>query len=138
MQEDKECVFDSVDTVVMCIDITKGMIETMKALPDNMMKAAQRGFINATDLADYLVKKGMPFRQAYKISGSIVADCIKQGQVLETLPLSEYKKYSDVFENDLYNEIDLRTCVEKRISVGGTSVGSVENQINYVKEILAK
>ena len=102
------------------------------------MKAAQKGFINATDLADYLVKKGMPFRQAYKISGGIVGDCIKNGQVLETLPLSEYKKYSEVFEEDLYNEIDLRTCVEKRISVGGTSVSSVEAQIKYVKEILAK
>ncbi|MBQ7968875.1 MAG: argininosuccinate lyase [Clostridia bacterium] len=138
MQEDKECVFDSVETVMMCLDITKGMIETMKALPDNMLKAAQKGFINATDLADYLVKKGMPFRQAYKISGSIVADCIKTGEVLETLSLDEYKKYSDVFEDDLYNEIDLKTCVEKRISEGGTSVSSVIAQINYVKEELKK
>ena len=123
---------------MMCLDITKGMIETMKALPDNMLKAAQKGFINATDLADYLVKKGMPFRQAYKISGSIVADCIKSGEVLETLTLEEYKKYSDIFENDLYNEIDLKTCVEKRISEGGTSVSSVIAQINYVKEELKK
>ena len=138
MQEDKECVFDSVETVAMCLDITKGMIETMKALPDNMLKAAQKGFINATDLADYLVKKGMPFRQAYKISGSIVADCIKNDKVLETLSLDEYKKYSEVFENDLYNEIDLKTCVEKRISEGGTSVSSVEAQIKYVKEVLNK
>ncbi len=138
MQEDKECVFDSVETVIMCLDITKGMIETMKALPDNMLKAAQKGFINATDLADYLVKKGMPFRQAYKISGSIVAYCIETGQVLETLPLDEYKKYSSVFENDLYAEIDLKTCVEKRISRGGTSVTSVEEQIKYVKEVLVK
>ncbi len=136
MQEDKECVFDSVETVIMCLDITKGMIKTMKALPDNMMKAAQKGFINATDLADYLVKKGMPFRQAYKISGSIVADCIKTDRVLETLPLEEYKEYSDIFEDDLYNEIDLKTCVKKRISEGGTSVSSVEAQIKYVKEVL--
>ena len=138
MQEDKECVFDSVETVVMCLDITKGMIETMKALPDNMLKAAQKGFINATDLADYLVKKGMPFRQAYKISGSIVADCIKKELVLETYPLEEYKKHSDIFEDDLYTEIDLKTCVEKRISEGGTSVNSVEAQIKYVKEVLKK
>ena len=137
MQEDKECVFDAVETVTMCLDITKGMIETMKALPDNMLKAAQKGFINATDLADYLVKKGMPFRQAYKISGSIVAECIETNQVLETLPLSEYKKHSDVFEEDLYSEIDLKTCVEKRISEGGTSVKSVEAQIKYAKEVLA-
>jgi len=138
MQEDKECVFDSVETVIMCLDITKGMIETMKALPDNMLSAAQKGFINATDLADYLVKKGMPFRQAYKISGSIVAECIKTGQVLETLSLDEYKKHSDIFESDLYTEIDLKNCVEKRISEGGTSVSSVEAQIKYVREVLAK
>ncbi len=136
MQEDKECVFDSIETVIMCLDITKGMIETMKALPDNMLRAAQKGFINATDLADYLVKKGMPFRQAYKISGSIVAECIKTDRVLETLPLSEYKKYSEIFEDDLYNEIDLKTCVEKRISEGGTSVSSVEEQIRIVKGAL--
>ena len=138
MQEDKECVFDSVETVVMCVDITKGMIGTMKALHENMLKAAQKGFINATDLADYLVKKGMPFRQAYKISGSIVADCIKKELVLETYPIEEYKKHSDIFEDDLYAEIDLRTCVEKRISEGGTSVNSVESQIKYVKEVLKK
>ncbi len=138
MQEDKECVFDSVETVIMCLDITKGMIETMNAFPDNMLKAAQKGFINATDLADYLVKKGMPFRQAYKISGSIVADCIKKELVLETYQIEEYKKHSEIFENDLYTEIDLKTCVEKRISEGGTSVGSVESQIKYVKEVLNK
>ena len=138
MQEDKECVFDSVETVMMCLDITKGMIETMKALPANMLKAAQKGFINATDLADYLVKKGMPFRQAYKISGSIVADCIKKDLVLESYPMEEYKKHSEIFEDDLYQEIDLRTCVEKRISEGGTSVGSVEAQIKYVREVLGK
>ncbi len=138
MQEDKECVFDAVETVKMCLDITNGMIKTMKALPENMMKAAQKGFINATDLADYLVKKGMPFRQAYKISGSIVGDCIRNGNVLETLPIEEYKKYSEIFENDLYNDIDLRTCVEKRISEGGTSVQSVEAQIKYIREVLAK
>ena len=122
----------------MSFDITKGMIETMKALPDNTLKAAQRGFNNATDLADYLVKKGMTFRHAQTISGSIVADCIKNNEVLETLPLEAYKKYSEVFEDDLYNEIDLKTCVEKRISEGGTSVSSVIAQIKYVKEVLNK
>ena len=123
---------------MMCLDITKGMIETMKALPANMLKAAQKGFINATDLADYLVKKGMPFRQAYKISGSIVADCIARDLVLETYTLEDYKKHSELFDTDLYSEIDLKTCVEKRISEGGTSVGSVEQQIKYVKEVLKK
>ena len=101
-----------------------------------MKKAAQGGFINATDLADYLVKKGLPFRAAYKISGQIEAKCIADGYVLETLPLSEYQKFSDLFEEDLYQDIDLTTCVEKRISQGGTSAASVEAQIAYVRECL--
>ena len=137
MQEDKEAVFDAVETVKMCLKVFAPMLATMTAKPENMKKAAQGGFINATDLADYLVKKGMPFRSAYKISGQIVAQCIREGLVLETLPLSEYQKYSDLFTEDLYNDIDLLTCVEKRISEGGTSVASVEAQIAYVKENLA-
>ena len=137
MQEDKEAVFDAVDTVKMCLKVFAPMLETMKSRPENMKKAAQGGFINATDLADYLVKKGMPFRSAYKISGQIVAQCIREGKVLETLELSEYKKYSDLFDNDLYYDIDLNTCVEKRISEGGTSQASVDAQIAYVKECLA-
>ena len=137
MQEDKEAVFDAVDTVKMCLKVFAPMLATMTARPENMKKAAQGGFINATDLADYLVKKGLPFRSAYKISGQIVARCICEGLVLETLPLSEYKTYSDLFEEDLYVDIDLLTCVEKRISEGGTSLASVEAQIAYVKERLA-
>ncbi len=137
MQEDKEAVFDAVETVKMCLKVFAPMLATMTARPDNMKKAAQGGFINATDLADYLVKKGMPFRSAYKISGQIVAQCIREGLVLETLPLSEYRKYSELFTEDLYKDIDLLTCVEKRISEGGTSVSSVEAQIAYVKENLA-
>jgi len=137
MQEDKEAVFDAVETVKMCLKVFAPMLATMTARPDNMKKAAQGGFINATDLADYLVKKGMPFRSAYKISGQIVAQCIREGLVLETLPLAEYQKYSDLFAEDLYQDIDLLTCVEKRISEGGTSVSSVEAQIAYVKENLA-
>ena len=137
MQEDKEAVFDAVDTVKMCLKVFAPMVETMTAKPENMKKAAQGGFINATDLADYLVRKGLPFRSAYKISGQIVAQCIREGLVLETLPLEEYKKYSTLFEEDLYAEIDLLTCVEKRVSEGGTSVSSVEAQIAYVKENLS-
>ena len=137
MQEDKEAVFDAVDTVKMCLKVFVPMLATMTAKPENMKKAAQGGFINATDLADYLVKKGMPFRSAYKISGQIVAQCISEGLVLETLPLEEYRKYSELFEEDLYHDIDLLTCVEKRISEGGTSVASVDAQIAYVKENLA-
>ena len=134
MQEDKEGVFDACDTVKMCLQVLSGMLPGMVAKTENMKKAAQEGFINATDLADYLVKKGLPFRSAYKISGQIVAKCIKEGMVLETVPLEVYKEYSELFENDLYAEIDLKTCVEKRISVGGTSVASVEAQIEYVNE----
>ena len=136
MQEDKEAVFDAVDTAVQCLQVFVPMLRTMKTIPENMKKAAQGGFINATDLADYLVKKGMPFRSAYKISGQIVADCIREDLVLEEFPLDRYKGYADLFDTDLYNEIDLLTCVEKRISAGGTCVASVEEQIKYVKNNL--
>ena len=133
MQEDKEGVFDAVDTVKMCLGIAIPMIATMRVLPENMKRAAQEGFINATDLADYLVKKGMPFRSAYKISGRIVAECISKKCVLEALSLEDYKAYSELFEEDIFNEISLETCVAKRISVGGTGASSVEMQIEFVK-----
>jgi len=133
MQEDKKSVFDAVDTVKMCLEVFTPMIATMTVRADNMKKAAQTGFINATDLADYLVKKGLPFRSAYKISGEIVAKCIAEGKVLETLTLDEYKAFSDLFCDDVYADIDLTACVEKRISEGGTSVSSVSKQIEYVK-----
>ena len=134
MQEDKEAVFDACDTVKMCLKVFIGMIDTMKANTDNMKRAAQKGFINATDLADYLVKKGMPFRTAYKISGQLVALCIQKNTVLEELPLEEYLKFSNLFDSDIYDNIDLLTCVEKRISEGGTSTASVKAQIEFVKE----
>ena len=133
MQEDKEAVFDACDTITMCLQVFTGMVSTMTANCANMKLAAQKGFINATDLADYLVKKGMPFRTAYKISGSLVAHCIQNNTVLEELPLETYLQYSDLFDNDLYPAIDLMNCVQKRISQGGTSVASVEAQIQYVK-----
>ncbi|MGN1347371.1 MAG: argininosuccinate lyase [Acutalibacteraceae bacterium] len=133
MQEDKESVFDACDTVKMCLDVFTGMLSTMSVCADNMKKAAQKGFINATDLADYLVRKGLPFRSAYKISGGIVADCIKSGEVLETLPIEKYKEYSELIEEDVYSEINLEACVEKRISVGGTCVDSVIKQIEFVR-----
>ncbi len=134
MQEDKEAVFDACDTVKMCLQVSAPMVETMKANTENMKQAAQKGFINATDLADYLVKKGLPFRSAYKISGQLVAQCIRENTVLEDLPLEAYKAYSELFDSDLYDEISLETCVNKRISQGGTCVSSVEDQINYVKQ----
>ena len=134
MQEDKEGIFDACDTVKMCLDVFCGMIKGMTAHTDNMRKAAEKGFINATDLADYLVKKGLPFRSAYKISGSLVAYCIEKGHVLETLPLDEYKKFDEHFDEDVYKAVDLDECVNKRISAGGTCVASVEKQIEYVRE----
>ncbi len=136
MQEDKECVFDAVDTVKMCLMVMANMIATMRVIPENMKRAAQEGFINATDLADYLVKKGMPFRSAYKISGTIVAECISKKLVLETYPLEDYKKHSELICEDVYNEISLETCVEKRISVGGTGLSSIEQQIEFVESEL--
>ena len=137
MQEDKEAVFDACDTVKMCLQVAAGMVRTMKANTANMKRAAQKGFINATDLADYLVKKGLPFRSAYKISGQLVAQCIRMDTVLEELPLEAYRAHSELFEEDLYQAIDLMTCVQTRISEGGTSVASVEKQIQYVKEKLS-
>ena len=113
------------------------MLATMRVLPDNMRKAAGKGFINATDLADYLVKKGMPFRTAYKKVGEIVAFCIDNGLILETVPMEKYKEFDPTFDEDLYNEISLDTCVEKRISAGGTGANSVEKQLEYITEFLA-
>ena len=137
MQEDKESVFDAVDTVNMCLDVFDPMIESMKVFSDNMRNSASGGFINATDLADYLVKEGMPFRTAYKISGSIVAKCIEEGKTLEELTIEEYKEFSEVFDKELYSAIDLDNCVKKRISEGGTSVESVEKQVAYARGIIA-
>lgn len=136
MQEDKEAIFDAVDTVKMCLSVFTPMLATMNTLKDNMYKAAQKGFINATDLADYLVKKGMPFRTAYKHVGEIVAYCIKENLVLETLPIEKYKEFDPSFSEDLYNEISLETCVNKRVSAGGTGPKSVNKQIEFLTEFL--
>ncbi len=138
MQEDKEAIFDSLDTVKMCLEVFTPMLVAMKVLSDNTYKAAQKGFINATDLADYLTKKGTPFRAAYKIVGQIVASCIEKNCVLDDYPLTEYKKYSELFEEDLYEEISLKTCVEKRNSEGGASPKSVRKQIAWANGELEK
>ncbi len=136
MQEDKEAIFDAVDTVKMCLQVFAPMVATMTVLKDNMLTAAKKGFINATDLADYLVKKGMPFRTAYKLVGETVAYCISNKTVLEDLPFEKYAELSPLFEEDVYNEISLVTCVEKRISKGGTGPVSVKEQIEYITEFL--
>ena len=138
MQEDKEAVFDCVDTVKMCLQVFIPMVKTMKALPCNMLAAAQKGFINATDLADYLTKKGIPFRSAYKISGQLVAYCIQNNTVLDALELDVLRQFSPVFDQDVYEAISLETCVKKRVSQGGTSVESVEAQIEAMKAYLAR
>jgi argininosuccinate lyase len=138
MQEDKEAMFDSLDTVKQCLEIFAPMLVTMRLKKDNMYRAASEGFINATDLADYLTKKGFPFRSAYKLTGEIVAECIEKKTVLDALSLEEYKAHSEVFESDLYDEISLRACVEKRISEGGTGFASVERQIESVRKFIAE
>ena len=137
MQEDKEAVFDCVDTTKLCLQIMAPMLSSLRAKPEVMLLAAQKGFINATDLADYLTKKGVPFRSAYKISGQLVAYCIAHDTVLEKLPLETYKTYSDVFTDDLYEEISLKTCVARRISSGGTGPASVQAQLDSVAAFLA-
>ena len=135
MQEDKEAVFDAVDTVKNCLDVFEGMVRAITPIPENMFAAAGKGFINATDLADYLTKKELPFRDAYKISGSIVSDCIRNGKVLEDLTLEEYKNYSNIFEEDIFEAINLKNCVQKRISKGGPSLASVNAQIEFADRV---
>lgn len=133
MQEDKEPVFDACDTVKLCLGVFAPMLAGMRVRTDNMRAAAQKGFINATDLADYLVGKGLPFREAYKISGELVAECVKTGQVLENLPLETYQSRCGAVGPDVYAAIDLEACVKRRGSLGGTSVENVERQLDYVR-----
>jgi argininosuccinate lyase len=135
MQEDKEAIFDAVDTAKLCISTFTPMLETMTVLKENMRNAAAKGFINATDCADYLVKKGLPFRDAYKITGQLVALCIDKNLVLETLPLEEYQAVCSLFDSDIYEAINLETCVNGRNVVGGPAKEMVEQQI---KEVEAK
>ena len=137
MQEDKEAVFDAVDTVGACLSVFAPMISSMTVCRDKMQSAARGGFINATDLADYLAKRGVPFREAYKTTGNVVNYCMKRGKTLEELTLDEYKQFSDVFDGTLYEDIDLTACVERRTSAGGTGSASVDFQINYLKSFIA-
>ena len=133
MQEDKEAIFDAVDTVKLCLSTFIPMFRTMTVLKENMRKAAAKGFINATDCADYLVKKGMPFRDAYKITGTLVARCIDLGTTLEELDIKEYKRLSDVFDEDVYKAINLETCVMQRNVDGGPAPEAVAKQIEQLK-----
>lgn len=137
MQEDKEAIFDAVDTVKMCLTAFTPMIETMTVLKENMRNAAAKGFINATDCADYLVGKGMPFRDAYKATGELVALCIEKNLTLETLPLNEYKNICDLFDEDIYIAINLEKCVADRLVIGGPSEQSVDIQINAARNTVS-
>lgn len=136
MQEDKEAIFDAVDTVKMCLTAFTPMIETMTVLKDNMRNAAAKGFINATDCADYLVGKGLPFRDAYKATGELVALCIDKNLTLETLPIEEYKKICPLFDDEVYTAINLEKCVADRLVPGGPSKESVETQIKAAKDFI--
>lgn len=135
MQEDKEAIFDAFDTVKMCLTAFIPMLDTMTALPENMRKAAAGGFINATDCADYLVGKGLPFRDAYKATGELVALCIKKGLTLETLPLEEYKTICDLFDGGVYDAINLDKCVNDRTSLGGPAPKNVLLQVERVRKL---
>ena len=138
MQEDKELLFDSIDTVKECLSIFIPMLKTATFLKDNMYNAAKKGFINATDLADYLAKKGMPFRDAYILTGNIVRDAISNNETLDTIKIEKYKEYSELIDSDIYHEIDLRNCVDKRLSFGGTSKEMVLKQIELLEAELGK
>lgn len=136
MQEDKEALFDALDTVTLSLKTFSGMIDTMKVNKDNMKKGASGGFTNATDVADYLAKHNVPFRTAHSIVGEMVLYCIKENKAIEELSLEEFKSFSPVFEEDIYNAIDLLTCVEERKVIGGPSSESIKLQINALDKFI--
>ena len=136
MQEDKECVFDAIDTVELCLPVFGAMVDTLTVRPKNMAKAAAGGFINATDCADYLTKKGLPFREAYMIVGRLVNMCIKSGETLDTLPLKDFRSISNLFDADVYQALELKTCVNGRTVYGGPAADSVKQQIALIEEFV--
>ncbi len=136
MQEDKPAVFDATENVLLCLRAVTPMMQTLTVRADNMRAAAARGFINATDCADYLTKKGVPFREAYQITGGLVARCVRDNTTLEALPLAAYREVSDAFGEDIYNAIDLDTCVAQRVSEGGPAPAAVRAQIEAYKREL--
>ena len=136
MQEDKEAVFDAVDTALLCLEVFAPMLKSATFHVDTMRAAAAKGFLNATDCADYLAKKGVPFRDAYNVSGKLVRLCIEKGETLETLPLSDYQAAHPAFDEDVYEAIDLARCVKLRSVDGGPAPEAVRRQIGIVKELL--
>ena len=137
MQEDKEALFDARDTLVKCLDVFTGMFKTLKFRKDVMHAGAGGGFANATDAADYLVKKGLPFREAHEVLGRLVLHCIKENKALLDLPLAELKEFSPLFEQDVYDAISLETCVRQRNVPGGPAPAMVENTIRDNRDFLA-
>ncbi len=136
MQEDKEPVFDAIDTVTLCLPVFTAMLDTLTVKRTPMRNAAAGGFITATDCADYLAKKGMPFREAYGIVGKLVDRCIRTGSTLETLPMEDYKEISSLFDNDIYENLSLEACVEGRNVFGGPASSSVKQQIESIKSFI--
>ena len=136
MQEDKEPVFDAIDTVEMCLPVFAAMLDTMTVRTDNMRAAAGHGFINATDCADYLTKKGMPFRDAYTVTGKLVAQCTAQGKTLEELTLAELQAVSPLFEQDVYDALNLENCMALRASYGGPAVSETTRQIGEIEQFV--
>ena len=133
MQEDKEAIFDAVDTAILCLDAAAPMLSSLRFQPDAMRKAAQKGYLNATDLADYLVMKGLPFRDAYALSAQIVAFCAAQGIALGDLPMHDYASFSPLFGEDVYAALSLDACLKRRVSYGATAPASVRRQIDWVR-----
>ncbi len=138
MQEDKEAIFDAIDTVKQCLRVLTPMFATMELRKDNMERAALKGFINATDCADYLTKKGMPFRDAYKTVGRLVGECVKRDCALSDLTLPELRAHSELFEADVYEAIDLKTCVRGRKAPGGPAPEEVSRQIAAIEAFIGK
>ena len=136
MQEDKEAIFDALDNAKLCIDVFTDMFATMTVKVKALRRAASRGFINATDCADYLVKNGLPFRDAYKITGQIIAYCIDNDKTLETLTIDEYKSFSPMFEDGVYEAVDLMNCVNGRNVTGGPAAPAVKKQIALCRDFL--
>ena len=138
MQEDKEAIFDAIDTVELCLPVFAAMVDTLTVRPKNMAKAAAGGFINATDCADYLTKKGLPFREAYMIVGRLVNMCIKSGDTLDTLTLKDFRAISSLFDEDVYDALALKTCVNERKVYGGPAKESVQKQIELIRQFVGE
>ena len=133
MQEDKEQIFDAIDTVKMCVPVFSKMLATMRVKKDRMLNGAKGGFTNATDVADYLVKHGLPFRDAHSVVGKMVAYCIEHNTVIDALSMEEFKNFSELIEEDIYTEISLETCVNQRKLVGGPALETMKAVIDSYK-----